>query len=82
MADFAGAWVYHEPQDASLCGVHALNTLLQGPYFTAVDLAGKKLDSAPREACLMLVVMRHLSDWQRSLLIWTDARRTSCSRPG
>ena len=26
-------------QEAALCGVHALNTLLQGPYFTAVDLS-------------------------------------------
>lgn len=36
-------WVYHEVQDSSLCGQHALNTLLQGNYFTAVDLAGKAL---------------------------------------
>lgn len=26
-------------QVAALCGVHCLNTLLQGPYFTEVDLA-------------------------------------------
>ena len=26
-------------QVASLCGVHCLNTLLQGPYFSEVDLA-------------------------------------------
>jgi len=32
------ALVYHERQDAGLCGVHCLNTLLQGPYFTEVDL--------------------------------------------
>jgi Ataxin-3 len=30
--------VYHEAQVAGLCGVHCLNTLLQGPYFTEIDL--------------------------------------------
>ena len=35
-------FVYHERQDSSLCGQHALNTLLQGAYFTAPDLAGKE----------------------------------------
>jgi ataxin-3 len=31
--------VYHESQVAALCGVHCLNTLLQGPFFSEVDLA-------------------------------------------
>ena len=30
---------YHEKQDGSLCAQHALNNLLQGRYFTPVDLA-------------------------------------------
>jgi len=32
------SWIYHEKQDAGLCGVHALNNLLQGPYFSEIDL--------------------------------------------
>lgn len=40
-------WMHHSElgiwplsrQDAALCGVHTLNTLLQGPYFTAVELS-------------------------------------------
>lgn len=32
-------WLYFEAQQAALCGVHAINTLLQGPYFTEIDLA-------------------------------------------
>ena len=40
--------VYFEAQDeeTSLCGQHALNNLLQGAYFTAIDLGaiGAKLD--------------------------------------
>ncbi|XP_001639386.3 ataxin-3 isoform X2 [Nematostella vectensis] len=31
--------IFHEKQEGSLCAQHCLNTLLQGPYFTAVDLA-------------------------------------------
>ncbi|GLC57851.1 hypothetical protein PLESTB_001280800 [Pleodorina starrii] len=31
--------LYHEKQVAALCGVHCLNTLLQGPYFNEIDLA-------------------------------------------
>ena len=32
-------WVYHEKQEALLCGQHALNNLLQGPAFTAYQLS-------------------------------------------
>lgn len=31
-------WLYHEKQEAGLCGVHTLNNLLQGPFFSEVDL--------------------------------------------
>ena len=45
--------LYHEAQLSSLCGVHALNNLLQGPFFGAGDLASyaHQLDEA--EAALM-----------------------------
>merc|ERR1719242_1880533 len=40
--------IYYERQEqgSSLCGQHAINNLLQGPYFTAIDLGhiGAKLD--------------------------------------
>jgi ataxin-3 len=32
-------WIYHERQEALLCGQHALNNLLQRPAFTAYQLA-------------------------------------------
>eukprot|EP00897_Mesotaenium_endlicherianum_P000291 jgi/Mesen1/10262/ME000778S09601 len=43
--------LYHEPQVSALCAVHCLNTLLQGPYFTEVDLASlaSGLDARERE---------------------------------
>lgn len=43
--------VFHEKQDGSLCAQHCLNSLLQGPYFTPIDLANfaQELDDAERE---------------------------------
>jgi len=35
----AKIWIYHELQESQLCGQHCLNNLLQGPHFTAPDLA-------------------------------------------
>ena len=42
--------LYHEKQELALCGVHALNNLMQGPAFGAGDLASiaLKLDDAER----------------------------------
>lgn len=45
--------LYHEKQVSLLCGVHALNTLLQGPYFTAHDLAAIAQEFDERERALM-----------------------------
>jgi ataxin-3 len=44
------AYLYHEQQLSALCGVHALNNLLQGPTFGAGDLAAiaHQLDEAER----------------------------------
>lgn len=38
-------------QEGSLCAQHCLNALLQGPYFSAVDLAeiARQLDETERE---------------------------------
>lgn len=43
--------IFHEKQEGSLCAQHCLNSLLQGPYFTAVDLStlAQKLDDEERE---------------------------------
>ncbi|TKR88705.1 hypothetical protein L596_012908 [Steinernema carpocapsae] len=44
--------IHFEKQEARLCAQHALNMLLQGPYFTASDLSeiGLELDSAEQVA--------------------------------
>ena len=46
--------IYFENQDAMLCGVHSLNSLLQGPIFTAVDLGmiAQELDDQERSFML------------------------------
>eukprot|EP00271_Cylindrocystis_brebissonii_P002636 TRINITY_DN13402_c0_g1_i1.p1 TRINITY_DN13402_c0_g1~~TRINITY_DN13402_c0_g1_i1.p1 ORF type:complete len:389 (-),score=57.76 TRINITY_DN13402_c0_g1_i1:700-1866(-) len=47
--------LYHEPQVDALCGVHCLNSLLQGPCFTEFDLASlaQNLDSKEREMMMV-----------------------------
>ncbi|XP_054274276.1 ataxin-3-like [Macrosteles quadrilineatus] len=42
--------IFHEKQEGSLCAQHCLNALLQGSYFTAVDLAAlaQEMDEAER----------------------------------
>jgi len=42
--------IFHEKQQGSLCAQHCLNALLQGSYFTAVDLAtiGHRMDEEER----------------------------------
>lgn len=42
--------IFHEKQEGSLCAQHCLNALLQGPYFTPVDLGllAQKMDDEER----------------------------------
>lgn len=43
--------IFHEKQEGSLCAQHCLNGLLQGEYFTAVDLAAhaQQIDEQERQ---------------------------------
>eukprot|EP00850_Spirogloea_muscicola_P006200 SM000029S10495 [mRNA] locus=s29:484483:485811:- [translate_table: standard] len=45
--------LYHERQEAALCAVHCLNALLQGPFFTEVDLAALAAELDARERAVM-----------------------------
>mmetsp|Transcript_216 Transcript_216/g.343 ORF Transcript_216/g.343 Transcript_216/m.343 type:complete len:286 (-) Transcript_216:512-1369(-) len=51
MDEHEGKLIYHEKQSCAMCGQHVLNSLLQGPYFTAEDLAeiAHELDERERE---------------------------------
>ncbi|KAF8930300.1 Josephin-domain-containing protein [Dissophora ornata] len=45
-------YIFHERQEGNLCAQHCLNALLQGPYFTAIDLAelARQLDQKEQDA--------------------------------
>jgi len=47
-------YIYHEKQDAGLCAVHCLNSLLQGRYFSEIDLMeiGREFDEQERQVML------------------------------
>ena len=49
----AAPLLYHEKQVSLLCGVHALNALLQGPYFSAHDLGTIAQEFDEKERQLM-----------------------------
>lgn len=55
--------LYFEPQRAALCGVHALNMLLQGPVFTEWDLSTVALGLDAKERQLMAEAGIHTSDF-------------------
>jgi ataxin-3 len=46
--------LYHEVQESRLCAMHCLNAVLQGPYFSEVDLAGlaERLDQQEQQMML------------------------------
>ena len=46
--------IYHERQQSALCGQHCLNNLLQGPYFTEIDLAEIAQALDQKELALMM----------------------------
>ena len=46
--------LYHEKQEAALCGQHCLNNLLQGPYFNAGALADIAHELDRKEQALMM----------------------------
>lgn len=68
--------LYHEKQVSLLCGVHALNTLLQGPYFSAPDLGAIAQEFDARERALMREAGVDSADFLRYMAV----RTRSCVR--
>lgn len=58
-------WIYHELQDAGLCGVHCLNNLLQGPYFGAAELMEIALELDSKEKVLMAELGTDTEDYRK-----------------
>ncbi|XP_071697785.1 ataxin-3 homolog [Rutidosis leptorrhynchoides] len=53
-ATINGGMLYHEVQESKLCAVHCVNTVLQGPFFSEIDLAALASDLDRREHQMML----------------------------
>ena len=49
-----GGMLYHEVQESTLCAMHCVNTVLQGPFFSEFDLAALASDLDRRERQMML----------------------------
>ncbi|XP_044473668.1 ataxin-3 homolog [Mangifera indica] len=49
-----GGMLYHEVQESKLCAVHCVNTVLQGPFFSEIDLAALASDLDRKERQMML----------------------------
>lgn len=52
--DDSAALLYHEVQESRLCAVHCVNAVLQGPYFSEVDLAAMAQELDQQEQQVML----------------------------
>ena len=48
-----GGMLYHEVQESKLCAVHCVNTVLQGPFFSEIDLAALASDLVQTERQMM-----------------------------
>ena len=48
-----GGLLYHEVQESKLCAVHCVNTVLQGPFFSEIDLAALASDLDQTERQMM-----------------------------
>lgn len=49
-----GGLLYHEVQESKLCAVHCVNTVLQGAFFSELDLAALASDLDQRERQMLL----------------------------
>ncbi|KAI5060216.1 hypothetical protein GOP47_0024636 [Adiantum capillus-veneris] len=50
----AGIILYHEVQESKLCGVHCVNTVLQGPFFSELDLAAMAAELDKKEMQMVM----------------------------
>lgn len=49
-----GGMLYHEVQESKLCALHCVNAVLQGPFFSELDLAALASDLDRQERRMML----------------------------
>lgn len=49
-----GGLLYHEVQESKLCAMHCINAVLQGPFFSELDLAALASDLDRKERQMMV----------------------------
>nr|GEV67528.1 ataxin-3 homolog [Tanacetum cinerariifolium] len=54
-----GGMLYHEAQESKLCAVHCVNTVLQGPFFSEIDLAALASDLDQTEHQMLNQLTQH-----------------------
>ena len=65
--------IFHEVQDGSLCAQHCLNSLLQGQFYSAVDLADLARELDTMERARMAEVGEDTPEYRRFLEVSCDA---------
>ena len=65
--------IFHEVQDGSLCAQHCLNSLLQGQFYSAVDLADLARELDTMERARMAEVGEDTPEYRRLLEVSCDA---------
>jgi ataxin-3 len=58
-------YLYHEKQDSALCAVHSLNNLLQGQYYSAVELMNIAQELDAKEQILMQELGNDTQDFRK-----------------
>jgi ataxin-3 len=58
-------YLYHEKQDSALCAVHSLNNLLQGHYYSAVELMNIAQELDAKEQVLMQELGNDTQDFRK-----------------
>jgi hypothetical protein len=62
-------YLYHEKQDSALCAVHSLNNLLQGQFFSAIELMDIALKLDREEKALMAELGNDTKDYLKYMSV-------------
>lgn len=72
--------IYWEKQESALCGTHAVNNLLQGPYYSEVDMASIAHSIDERERALMMQAGTDSADYLSFMVSSTSSQLRADAR--
>lgn len=64
------SYLYHEKQDSALCAVHSLNNLLQGQYYSAIELMNIAQELDAKEQILMQELGNDTVDYKKFMAVF------------